>query len=90
MSDAEIALSSNDTLVGFLDLPSRLGPCLISDFSQVPPGRHKTSNSHLCSAMAELKPCFQYSRFCLSLVFFLVGFFCLFVFCFKYIFSYLM
>lgn len=65
MSDAVIALWSNDTFVGFPDLPARQSPYLISDFSQVPPGRHKTSKSHLWGATAELKPCFQCNRFCL-------------------------
>lgn len=55
MSDAEIALWSNHTLIGFLDLPSRQGPCLISDLSQVPP-ETKMSKRHLW--MAKLKPCF--------------------------------
>lgn len=57
MSDAEITLWSNHTLVGCLDLPSRQGPCLILDLSQVPPGRDKKSKSHLWSAMAKLEPC---------------------------------
>lgn len=49
VSDAEIALWSNHALVGFLDLPSRQVPCLISDLRQVPPGRDKMSKSHLWS-----------------------------------------
>lgn len=85
MSDAEVALGFNHTLVGFLDLPSRQGPC--SDLNQVPPGRDKMSKSKSkswswsWSAMPELKPHFRYCRFCLW------RFFCgLLVFFFKYIF----
>lgn len=69
MSDAEVALGFNHTLVGFLDLPSRQGPC--SDLNQVPPGRDKMSKSKSkswswsWSAMPELKPHFRYCRFCL-------------------------
>lgn len=64
-SDAAVPLQPNDALVGFLDLPKRQGPCLISDFSQSLPCRHKIVKSSLWGATSEDKPCLLYIVLCI-------------------------